>query len=37
MRKTQVMVLLLGISLLTSVGCEKRELLPTEQDAQTAL
>jgi hypothetical protein len=37
MRKPKVMALLLAISLLISVGCEKRESLPTEQDAQTAL
>ena len=34
MRKPKVMALLLGISILISIGCEKRESLPTEQDAQ---
>lgn len=37
MYKRQLVILLLGFLFLYSAGCEKRELLPTEQDAQTAL
>ena len=37
MRKQQLIALLLGSLLLASAGCVKKESLPTEQDAQSAL
>jgi hypothetical protein len=37
MRKRQLIALFLCILFLAFAGCEKRESLPTEQDAQKAL